>query len=51
VGFSSLNVYIHGASAVASAFPSTEEMFLEQNYRSTAAILKACLAIITQGKV
>lgn len=31
-------------------FLGTEEIFLEQNYRSTAAVLKASLAIVAQDK-
>lgn len=31
-------------------FPDTEQVLLEENYRSTAAILKASLAIISQDK-
>lgn len=31
-------------------YPDTEEVHLEQNYRSTGAILDASLAIVTQGK-
>lgn len=32
------------------SFPSTQQIFLEQNYRSTASILNASLAIIIQDK-
>jgi hypothetical protein len=31
-------------------FPATEEILLEQNYRSTGSILAASLAIVEQGK-
>ncbi|KAJ3548442.1 hypothetical protein NM688_g5299 [Phlebia brevispora] len=31
-------------------FPSTQQVYLEQNYRSTAAILSASVAIISQDK-
>lgn len=31
-------------------FPTTEQILLEQNYRSTASILKASLAIVAEGK-
>ncbi|KAF8962796.1 UvrD-helicase-domain-containing protein [Flammula alnicola] len=31
-------------------FPNTQQIFLEQNYRSTAAILRSCLAIYFQDK-
>ncbi|KAF5391670.1 hypothetical protein D9757_002375 [Collybiopsis confluens] len=31
-------------------FASTEQIFLEQNYRSTASILKASLAVVAQDK-
>ena len=30
-------------------FVSTEQIFLEENYRSTASILNASLAIVAQG--
>ena len=30
-------------------FPTTEQIFLEQNYRSTGSILSASLAIVAQG--
>lgn len=30
-------------------FPGTEQIFLEQNYRSTSSILKCSLAIVSQG--
>ncbi|CAA7266986.1 unnamed protein product [Cyclocybe aegerita] len=29
-------------------FPGTQQIFLEQNYRSTAAILRSCLAIVSE---
>lgn len=32
-------------------FPSTESILLEENYRSTASILKASLAIVSQGEM
>ena len=31
-------------------FPGTRQILLELNYRSTGAILKASLGIVTQGK-
>ncbi|KDR76278.1 hypothetical protein GALMADRAFT_225966 [Galerina marginata CBS 339.88] len=31
-------------------FPNTEQIFLEQNYRSTASILRSCLAIVAEDK-
>ena len=31
-------------------FPSTEQIFLEENYRSTSAILTVSHAIVSQGK-
>ncbi|KAF8905113.1 P-loop containing nucleoside triphosphate hydrolase protein, partial [Gymnopilus junonius] len=31
-------------------FPSTQQVFLEQNYRSTASILRASLAIVAEDK-
>lgn len=31
-------------------FPSTKQIYLEQNYRSTASILRCSLAIIAEGK-
>ncbi|KAF9565266.1 UvrD-helicase-domain-containing protein [Agrocybe pediades] len=31
-------------------FPNTQQIFLEQNYRSTAAILRACLGIVSEDK-
>ena len=34
---------------VVSDFPLTEQIFLEQNYRSTRSILNASLAIVAQG--
>lgn len=30
-------------------FPGTQQIFLEENYRSTASILKLSLAIVSQG--
>ena len=30
-------------------FPRTQQIFLEENYRSTGSILSACLAIVSQG--
>jgi DNA helicase II / ATP-dependent DNA helicase PcrA len=51
VCFRRLNIDIHCALTVALDFSGTEEIFLEQNYRSTAAILKASLAIVAQGKL
>jgi len=30
-------------------FPNTKQIFLEQNYRSTASILRTCLAIVSEG--
>ena len=44
-------IYIEGASTVTLDFLGTKQIFLEQNYRSTAAILKASLAIVAQGKI
>lgn len=43
--------YMHSALMIAIDFLGTEEIFLEQNYRSTAAVLKASLAIVAQGKL
>jgi len=34
---------------VALDFPDTTQIFLEENYRSTGAILEASLAIVSQG--
>ena len=31
-------------------FANTQQIFLEQNYRSTAAILRSCLAIVSEGR-
>ncbi|KIM39808.1 hypothetical protein M413DRAFT_74334 [Hebeloma cylindrosporum] len=31
-------------------FPNTKQIFLEQNYRSTASILRCCLAIVSEDK-
>lgn len=31
------------------AFPTTEQVFLEDNYRSTSSILAVSLAIVAQG--
>ncbi|KAJ3512674.1 hypothetical protein NLJ89_g3394 [Agrocybe chaxingu] len=31
-------------------FPGTQQIFLKQNYRSTAAILRSCLAIVSEAK-
>jgi DNA helicase-2/ATP-dependent DNA helicase PcrA len=31
-------------------FPETVQVFLEENYRSTGAILEASLEIVSQGK-
>ena len=30
-------------------FPNTQQIFLEENYRSTASILRSCLAIVAEG--
>lgn len=34
---------------IASEFSGTQQIFLEENYRSTGAILNASLAIISRG--
>jgi len=45
-----MNSHTHDGSTASTDFSGTEEIFLERNYRSTAAILKASLAIVDQGK-
>lgn len=37
-------------SVASVEYPDTEEVHLEQNYRSTGSILNASLAIVTQGE-
>ncbi|KAF8806984.1 UvrD-helicase-domain-containing protein [Phlegmacium glaucopus] len=32
-------------------FPNTQQIFLEENYRSTASILRSCLAIVAEDKL
>lgn len=34
---------------IVTDFGDTKQIFLEQNYRSTAAILRASLAIVAEG--
>lgn len=36
--------------AAAPDFPSTEHVYLEENYRSTAGILDVAHAIVSQGE-
>lgn len=40
---------IHSSRVFAADFPDTEAIYLEQNYRSTGAILAASLAVVSQG--
>lgn len=41
--------FLYCCSRRHSDFPTTHQVLLEQNYRSTASILKACLKIVAQG--
>lgn len=46
---SNCSTEIENLDRMKSRFPKTEQVFLEDNYRSTGAILTASIAIISEG--